>query len=856
MKALRSRILSIALAASLLLSSGMIAAPLSAGATGEGSDTPIYTDDSKFTVWGNPANWGYTIEQDPWKLTCFDYGYPQLRYDDPKTINLNETPCISYNVESNAAFRLELFCSANNPQEVVNVIVDSQDMTGNKGTGLVDLRTVPEVIQAADEDGNVTINTFYVEFAQKDQFVQFNTYEFVPAPKSEIKTPAFTNADKFNVWGNPAAWGYTITQDPWKMVCFDYTYPELRYDDPKEINLNETPYLAYDMESNAGFQLKLWCGGKDAVVILDSKDLTGNKGSGLIDLREVSEVMSHAGQDGKVTIKTLYLEFAQKDQYIQVNSLGYAPAPQSELDKEAAQAFDALVASLPAVDELQLTDKEAVAAVRAAYEELTGAQKLLVTKLAELEAAEKRIEDLIYNSQTEVDKRAAKAVDDKIASIGYVMLHKEALITECRDAYNALTETQKALVTKLDVLKAAEEKLAELKANPPAENTAKTETFLDKFDDGSFPKAVKTITPREDIDINQVFSLQREVNANIYKYKFGAEFDKSSGILFKQMTEVDAAVVYEFENGLKSLEFVSSYIHASIFKSAVPGVFEISWSETLDGEYTPFTASDIKYTREKIGDDYVPGDPENEAIGNQYLAYYNIENIPAQARYIKLFFKGSDPEAEYPFNYANWQAPLGYLKVEAYKKTVDIEENKTLTDAATGIRVTGDLPKGAELVVIDKSESGVKNALAAYLQNPAVKDYQNALSMVEIRIMVGGEVYTDFEKPLIVAFPVKEQVAGAAYYAMTYDMDIDKFTPIAGEAVDGYYQMETTWTGDFVLLGNDKAAEGFGPVDPGSKEESSDNGGAPDTGRAFPAAALLVLAGAAGAVLALRKRKS
>lgn len=610
------------------------------------------------------------------------------------------------------------------------------------------------------------------------------------------------------------------------------------------------------MESNAGFQLKLWCGGKDAVVILDSKDLTGNKGSGLIDLREVSEVMSHAGQDGKVTIKTLYLEFAQKDQYIQVNSLGYAPAPQSELDKEAAQAFDALVASLPAVDELQLTDKEAVAAVRAAYEELTGAQKLLVTKLAELEAAEKRIEDLIYNSQTEVDKRAAKAVDDKIASIGYVMLHKEALITECRDAYNALTETQKALVTKLDVLKAAEEKLAELKANPPAENTAKTETFLDKFDDGSFPKAVKTITPREDIDINQVFSLQREVNANIYKYKFGAEFDKSSGILFKQMTEVDAAVVYEFENGLKSLEFVASYIHASIFKSAVPGVFEISWSETLDGEYTPFTASDIKYTREKIGDDYVPGDPENEAIGNQYLAYYNIENIPAQARYIKLFFKGSDPEAEYPFNYANWQAPLGYLKVEAYKKTVDIEENKTLTDAATGIRVTGDLPKGAELVVIDKSESGVKNALAAYLQNPAVKDYQNALSMVEIRIMVGGEVYTDFEKPLIVAFPVKEQVAGAAYYAMTYDMDIDKFTPIAGEAVDGYYQMETTWTGDFVLLGNDKAAEGFGPVDPGSKEESSDNGGAPDTGRAFPAAALLVLAGAAGAVLALRKRKS
>ena len=625
------------------------------------------------------------------------------------------------------------------------------------------------------------------------------------------------------------------------------------------VDLTKTPYLYYEVES-----------AKDIQLLLRPTDEAGNNGdkmtvatkagSNKIKLADVPQLQNCITADNKVSFNMFELTIAGGavgDQAI-VKKLYFGAEAEPSDDEKKVAAVEALIDALPAVEDIQLTDKEQIEEANSAYNALNALQKNMVgkEKVDALNEAVAKLNDLIYNSQTEVDKRAAKAVDDKIATIGYVMLHKEALITECRDAYNALTETQKALVTKLDVLKAAEEKLAELKANPPAENTAKTETFLDKFDDGSFPKAVKTITPREDIDINQVFSLQRECNANIYKYKFGAEFDKSSGILFKQMTEVDAAVVYEFENGLKSLEFVASYIHASIFKSAVPGVFEISWSETLDGEYTPFTASDIKYTREKIGDDYVPGDPEHEAIGNQYLAYYNIENIPAQARYIKLFFKGSEKTAEYPYKYDNWQVPLGYLKAEAYKKTVDIEENKTLTDAATGIRVTGDLPKGAELVVTDKSESGVKNALAAYLQNPAVKDYQNALSMVEIRIMVGGEVYTDFEKPLTVAFPVKEQVAGAAYYAMTYDMDIDKFTPIAGEAVDGYYQMETTWTGDFVLLGNDKAAEGFGPVDPGSKEESSDNGGAPDTGRAFPAAALLVLAGAAGAVLALRKRKS
>lgn len=875
MKALRSRILSIALAASLLLSSGMIAAPLSAGATGAGEIPvldPMVADgdvSNQFFAWdsGNVAVGA--------KVTAAGGAYTFARKDSGNnftnatktmaiTVDLTKTPVLYYDVEASVTgdngFSINLRADGKNAK---------LPMVTTAGSGKLNLLDVfpAETIQ----DNKIRINLFEFDMGDKAEgdtsYVTIKRLAFGPLDQTAaVPVLDFSLADgdvsnQFFAWnsGNVAV-GAKVT-----MASGAYTFARkdsgnnfTNATQTKEIlvDLTKTPVLAFDVAAavtgSDGFSINLRADGHGNKI-----PVVTEAGKGTLNLRDVFP--EETIQNDKIRINLFEFDMGEKAEgdtsYVTIKQLEFVSedAAQAAKDKAEAAKVDSLIEALGTIT---LEKKDDVSAARAAYDALTGAQKAYVTKLDVLKAAEAVIAELIYNSQTEVDKRAAKAVDDKIASTGYVMLHKEALITECRDAYNALTETQKALVTKLDVLKAAEEKLAELKANPPAENTAKTETFLDKFDDGSFPKAVKTITPREDIDINQVFSLQREVNANIYKYKFGAEFDKSSGILFKQMTEVDAAVVYEFENGLKSLEFVASYIHASIFKSAVPGVFEISWSETLDGEYTPFTASDIKYTREKIGDDYVPGDPENEAIGNQYLAYYNIENIPAQARYIKLFFKGSDPEAEYPFNYANWQAPLGYLKVEAYKKTVDIEENKTLTDAATGIRVTGDLPKGAELVVIDKSESGVKNALAAYLQNPAVKDYQNALSMVEIRIMVGGEVYTDFEKPLIVAFPVKEQVAGAAYYAMTYDMDIDKFTPIAGEAVDGYYQMETTWTGDFVLLGNDKAAEGFGPVDPGSKEESSDNGGAPDTGRAFPAAALLVLAGAAGAVLALRKRKS
>ncbi len=68
------------------------------------------------------------------------------------------------------------------------------------------------------------------------------------------------------------------------------------------------------------------------------------------------------------------------------------------------------------------------------------------------------------DEQAAADKAAAKAVDEMIASIGRVTLNSENAIQAARRAYNALTPQQKALVENLDVLEAAEERLAELKA--------------------------------------------------------------------------------------------------------------------------------------------------------------------------------------------------------------------------------------------------------------------------------------------------------------------------------------------------------------------------------------------------------
>ena len=127
----------------------------------------------------------------------------------------------------------------------------------------------------------------------------------------------------------------------------------------------------------------------------------------------------------------------------------------SQSDIDAAKAVDDKIAAIGTV---KLTDasKALIDAARAAYNALTADQKALVTKLATLEAAEKAYADLA----------AAKAVDDKISAIGTVKLTdaSKALIDAARNAYNALTADQKALVTKLATLEAAEKKYADLAA--------------------------------------------------------------------------------------------------------------------------------------------------------------------------------------------------------------------------------------------------------------------------------------------------------------------------------------------------------------------------------------------------------
>ena len=95
---------------------------------------------------------------------------------------------------------------------------------------------------------------------------------------------------------------------------------------------------------------------------------------------------------------------------------------------------------------------------------------------------EEMLADLNVVAKKLADKAAAKAVDDLIDAIGDVTLTDDckAKIDAARKAYDALTDTQKALVSKLDILTDAEAKLAQLKKE--AADKAAVDDVIAKID--------------------------------------------------------------------------------------------------------------------------------------------------------------------------------------------------------------------------------------------------------------------------------------------------------------------------------------------------------------------------------------
>ena len=143
-----------------------------------------------------------------------------------------------------------------------------------------------------------------------------------------------------------------------------------------------------------------------------------------------------------------------------------AAAQQAADDQEAANE---VIGKINAIGEVAYTEacKALIDAAREAYDALTDAQKALVTNLETLTTAEATYANLKAAAEkAAADQAAAGDVIDKIVAIGEVAYTEDskALIEAARNAYDALTADQKALVTNYEVLTTAETTYANLKA--------------------------------------------------------------------------------------------------------------------------------------------------------------------------------------------------------------------------------------------------------------------------------------------------------------------------------------------------------------------------------------------------------
>ncbi|MBR5427506.1 MAG: InlB B-repeat-containing protein [Clostridia bacterium] len=178
---------------------------------------------------------------------------------------------------------------------------------------------------------------------------------------------------------------------------------------------------------------------------------------------DAAETAYDALTDAQKELVTNYATLtAARDRYAELQ----AAAEQAAADREAA---DAVEAKIDAIGSVEYTDacKAKIDEARDAYDALTDAQKALVENYDELEGAEAAYAYLKAEAEaTQADHTAAAAVKEKIYDIGTVEYTEacKVKIDEARDAYDALTDTQKALVTNYETLTAAEASYAALKA--------------------------------------------------------------------------------------------------------------------------------------------------------------------------------------------------------------------------------------------------------------------------------------------------------------------------------------------------------------------------------------------------------
>ena len=190
----------------------------------------------------------------------------------------------------------------------------------------------------------------------------------------------------------------------------------------------------------------------------------------------LNDPITLAEEQGVQNIRKRYdsLTDAQKALVTNLDKLEKAEKQLTELKAAIADTES----KIDAIGTVELTDacKAKIDAARKAYNALSDEQKALVSNYETLTAAEAQYEKLA------ADRAAADAVIAKISAIGKVELTADckAKIDAAREAYNALSDEQKELVSNLKALTDAEDEYKSL-ADKAAADKAAADAVIDKI---------------------------------------------------------------------------------------------------------------------------------------------------------------------------------------------------------------------------------------------------------------------------------------------------------------------------------------------------------------------------------------
>ncbi|MBQ9480861.1 MAG: hypothetical protein IJU84_01705, partial [Clostridia bacterium] len=271
-------------------------------------------------------------------------------------------------------------------------------------------------------------------------------------------------------------------------IMWDYAtlYVLVKTDDATVSEADQIEFAYNNGEEPAYFNTSVGGWQSSAGTLMDStqlKTFTDNNGYRYILTRHIIADKTVLETGNSLSVNVLYRDFTEDTAQLCIYSFSSSASPSvsmkltgtpdvmSEEEKEAIKQIEDcidLIVALPL--EITLESETAVSAAKTAYDALTDEQKAEISDrlIDALNTAVNRIAELkAEKEKTEADEAAANAVVEKIDAIGEVTVNSKEAIDSARNAYDALTEDQKAYVSeeKLAVLVAAEIEYTSLEAS-------------------------------------------------------------------------------------------------------------------------------------------------------------------------------------------------------------------------------------------------------------------------------------------------------------------------------------------------------------------------------------------------------